>query len=69
MIAIGDNHIKKLFTGTSRTVITNEMFSEAISEAINRAGNRNAGTPMDQSTAGNILKLKQCAVTYLYHLM
>ncbi|CAK1580912.1 unnamed protein product [Parnassius mnemosyne] len=41
-------------SGTSRAVITSEMFSEAISEAINRAGSRNAAsTPMDQSTAAS----------------
>ncbi|KAL0870667.1 hypothetical protein ABMA27_005614 [Loxostege sticticalis] len=41
--------------GASRSMITPEMFSEAISEAINRAGNtrNSAGTPMDQSTAAS----------------
>lgn len=41
--------------GPSRSLITPEMFSEAISEAMNRAGStRNtAGTPMEQSTAAS----------------
>lgn len=41
-------------TGAGRSVITPEMFSEAMSEAINRAGptRNNAGTPMEQSTVG-----------------
>ncbi|CAH0399415.1 unnamed protein product [Chilo suppressalis] len=42
-------------SGAGRSVITPEMFSEAISEAINRASNsRNlTGTPMEQSTAAS----------------
>ncbi|KAJ8718580.1 hypothetical protein PYW08_002817 [Mythimna loreyi] len=41
--------------GPSRSLITPEMFSEAISEAMNRAGGaRNtAGTPMEQSTVAS----------------
>ncbi|XP_047996000.1 ubiquitin-like protein 7 [Leguminivora glycinivorella] len=42
-------------TGTGRSVITPEMFSEAISEVFNRGGtaNRPSGTPMEQSTAAS----------------
>ncbi|XP_026741075.1 ubiquitin-like protein 7 [Trichoplusia ni] len=41
--------------GPARSLITPEMFSEAISEAMNRAGRArtSAGTPMEQSTAAS----------------
>lgn len=47
-------HSSTQTSGPSRSVITPEMFSEAISEAINRSSNRQSdGTPMEQSTAAS----------------
>ncbi|KAJ0175057.1 hypothetical protein K1T71_009198 [Dendrolimus kikuchii] len=46
---------ENMVLGPGRSVITPQMFSEAISEAINRAGSarNNAGTPMEQSTVAS----------------